>query len=490
VEPSPEQANDARFPIPFVAFGVFLSGSLGALSVMRGIFDPDYFWHLATGRLIVQTGRIPATDPFTFTWHGQPWIPDQWLSDVAIYALVQWIGANGGLLLSGVVAATAPVIIGWGLAHFGVGYRSIVVASLLTSAVVLPQVTMRPQVLSLPLLATCIAVLLTAAPQHRRRLLILPPLFLLWANLHGFYVVGLGVGLAYLVATLAGRTPMRSARLWVMATGAASLLASMLTPSGPGGILYSLSFTNPGDWGARNIAEWQSPNFHDPQFLPFLALVVVLVALGNRGPGWVRFVAYVGLAMGLLAVRSIAVGALMAMPAVTLGIEARLQRSLPPPATSGAPAARRFLELSAAGLVAVVVIGAALARAGGSTDLTNDRFPVAGTAYVAEHKPAARLLTRYGWGGYVLNTLYPLGGLVFADGRMHKYGGAVLDDYSAIVAADPGWERLVATYGVDALLLRVDTPLVRGPAQEAGWCEAYRDDLQVLLLRTCDQLGS
>jgi hypothetical protein len=349
---------------------------------------------------------------------------------------------------------------------------------------------MRPQVLSLPLLATIIAVLLTADPEHRRRLLILPPLFLLWANLHGLYVVGLGVGFAYLVATLAGRTPMRSAPLWVIGTGAASLLASMLTPSGPGGIAYSLSFANPGDWGARNIAEWQSPNFHDPQFLPFLALVVVLVALGTRGPGWVRFVAYVGLAMGLLAVRSIAIGALMAMPAITLGLEARLRSSSSPPAQSGAPAARRLLELGAALVIAVVVVGAALARATGTTDHSNDRFPVAGTAYLAQHEPSARVLTRYGWGGYVLNELYPLGGLVFADGRMHKYGGGVLDDYSAIVAADPGWERLVAAYGVDALLLRVDTPLVRGPAQEAGWCEAYRDDLEVLLLRTCDQLGS
>jgi hypothetical protein len=264
----------------------------------------------------------------------------------------------------------------------------------------------------------------------------------------------------------------------------------MLTPSGPGGIVYSLSFTNPGDWGARNIAEWQSPNFHDPQFLPFLALVVVLVALGTRGPGWVQFVAYVGLAMGLLAVRSIAIGALMAMPAITLGIEARLRRSPPSPATARGPAARRMLELGAAVLVAIVVVGAALTRAGGRTDVSDDRFPVAGTAYLVEHQPAARVLTRYGWGGYVLDELYPLGGLVFADGRMHKYGGAVLEDYSAIVAADPAWERLVATYGVDALLLRVDTPLVRGPAQEAGWCEAYRDDLQVLLLRTCDQLGS
>ncbi len=490
MEPSPERTTASTPLTPLIGLALFLGGSLGALSVMRGIFDPDYFWHLATGRLIVQNGRIPSADPFTFTWHGQPWIPDQWLSDVAIYALVGSIGATASLLLFGLTVATAPIIIGWGLARVGVGFRAIVVSGLLISAVVVPQVTMRPQVLSLPLLAAVIALLLTATPDHRRGLLILPPLFLLWANLHGFYVVGLGVGFAYLVATVAGRTPMRSGLGWVAGAGVASLVASLVTPSGPGGIVYSLSFMNPGDWGARNIAEWQSPDFHDPQFLPFLLLVIVLVAVAHRGLGWLRFVGYVGLAMGLLALRSIPVGALMAMPALAFGLDGRLASMARVVERTDRARARRLLEIGAAALVGIVVLVEALAGAAARGDPIDHHFPVAGTAYLVRHHPRARVLTAYGWGGYVLNELYPRGGLVFADGRMHKYGGAVLDDFSAIVSADPGWEGRADRYGVDALLLQVVTPLIRGPAQQAGWCEVYRDALQVLLLRTCDKLGS
>jgi hypothetical protein len=43
----------------------------------------------------------------------------------------------------------------------------------------------------------------------------------------------------------------------------------------------------------------------------------------------------------------------------------------------------------------------------------------------------------------------------------------------------------VKRYGVDAILLPPYAPLVKGPASTAGWCQAYRDSLQVLYLPTC-----
>ena len=38
---------------------------LGLFSIE--IKDPDFWWHLKTGEYIVQTGSIPATDPFAYT---------------------------------------------------------------------------------------------------------------------------------------------------------------------------------------------------------------------------------------------------------------------------------------------------------------------------------------------------------------------------------------------------------------------------------------
>jgi hypothetical protein len=75
------------------------------------------------------------------------------------------------------------------------------------------------------------------------------------------------------------------------------------------------------------------------------------------------------------------------------------------------------------------------------------------------------------------------GGRVFVDGRNDMYSEQVLEDYSAIRAADPGWEALAAHYGVNAILLPPDTTLTRGPAASAGWCEILRDTIEVLYLK-------
>jgi len=114
-----------------------------------------------------------------------------------------------------------------------------------------------------------------------------------------------------------------------------------------------------------------------------------------------------------------------------------------------------------------------------------ERFPVAGVARLLQIQPNANVLAEYGWGGYVIWHMHESGGRVFVDGRNDMYSQQVLEDYTAIRAADPGWEALAAQYDVEAILLPPETTLTRGPAQSAGWCEMLRDEWQVLYLRSC-----
>src|SRR5207247_486683 len=66
---------------PFTAF-VFLIHPLVALSRPGGLLqDPGTGWHLVTGRLILDTGSVPARELFSFTAAGHPWIDQSWLFD-------------------------------------------------------------------------------------------------------------------------------------------------------------------------------------------------------------------------------------------------------------------------------------------------------------------------------------------------------------------------------------------------------------------------
>jgi len=481
-----------RFPSPIVILMVALGGVMFALTVAKGVQDPDYFWHLTTGKLIAETGQVPSTDPFSFTWFGQPWTPHEWLSELLIFRLVDGLGRIGALLVFGLFPPAIFGVLAAALARRGARVLAIALPFALGAFAMIPYVTLRPQAISWLLLAAVVWFLLEASAEHRRRFLLLVPLFVAWANLHGLYVVGLGVAGLYLLFTLAGRTAMSPARGWAIGGVAGAIGASMLTPAGPIGILYPLRYVEGGDWGLANIQEWQSPNFHEPAHLAFLALIVIVgLNGGRRAPGWLVVLSWIGIGLGLLALRNVPLAVVLCMPTLVLGLEARLQeRSTGRPRRPMAPSralGRRVMELITALAIAIGSLAVLVPRdMNGAIDANLAlRFPIAGVDLLLGLQPDANVFAEYGWGGYVIARMHEAGGHVFVDGRNDMYSQQVLDDYTAIRAADPGWEALAERYGVEAILLPPETTLTRGPAQSAGWCEMLRDEWQVLYLRTC-----
>jgi hypothetical protein len=482
------RSGPRALPTPplWLSLFVVLSGALAGVAVTRGHFDPDFFWHLATGRQILESGAIPSTDPFSFTWAGRPWIPDQWLGDLLIAWVVDVSGDAGVLLLFGAVAAGGLALVAAAVGRNGRGPSTTAAVATLVGATLLPQVTARPQVLSFALAGLVLAILISVREDTAKRLYWLPPILLVWANVHGYFIVGLAIIAVYGLSTLLGQTPLRDRQGLVATTALLCIGATMLTPQGPAGVLYAVSFLDARDFGARAIVEWQSPDFHSPEFLTFLLLIGVTLLAGiQRAPAWTRVVAVGGILAGLFAVRAIGIGAVLVMPALLLSRPSIGALNALPAADR---AGRAWLDFSAAAAVAVVVVVAAMGR--GPVTVDERRVPRAGVEVLAQLRPAAHVLTDYSWGGYAISELYEAGGRVFVDGRMHKYAPDVMADYLRIVDAGPDWAGLADRYGVDAILLPPSEALVRGAAQDAGWCELLRDPRQVLLLRQCPSNGS
>lgn len=483
-----------RLPSTFAIFAFAVAGVLVAITLTKGLADPDFYWHVATGRLIAESGQIPSVDPFSFTWAGQPWTMHEWLSELGMFGLVEFIGPVGALVVFGLLAGASVAVIGLVVARRGVRLLAFALPAVLAVAVITPYVTVRPQVVSWLLLAVTIWLLDSLRPERPARVLLLVPLFVLWANLHGVYVVGLGVVLTYTLFTLLGRSSMAPARNWMLGGLAAAVLATMLTPAGPIGILYPLRYIDGGDWGLANIQEWQSPNFHEPAHFALLGLIVALGLNGGRGtPGWLIMLSWVGVAMALVSLRNAPIAAVFALPTLALGIEARFRARDATRAPRKEPservaATRRLMELVAA----LIVVAGALAvlvppiMGQGIERGVSAKFPAAAVDVLLDKNPDARVLADYGWGGYVIGRMYESGGRVFVDGRNDMYDDAILRDYDAVKNADPGWEAIADRWSVDAILLRPTAAVTRGPAETAGWCEMHRDEAQVLYLRSCD----
>jgi hypothetical protein len=477
-------------PMAILAFAV--GGVLVGITVLKGIQDPDYFWHVTTGQLIVTTGHVPSTDPFSFTWAGKPWTPHEWLSEVLIYLMIRGVGSIAALFIFGLIPASIVAVQAAMLSRRGVRAIAFLGPAALAGLAITPYVTLRPQAESWLMLSILLWGLWELRAEHPRRILWLVPFFALWANLHGVYVIGLGVVFTYLLFTLLGRTPMASVKRWVVIGMVGALAASAFTPAGPVGLLYPLRYIQPGNWGLANIAEWQSPSFHEPAHWAFLAMIV-LVGLngGRRTPGWLVMLSWVGIAMGLAAERNVPIAAVFCLPTLALGLEARMGERRERPYAPSRALGRRIIEVAAAVMIVVGTFVFVVPRGLGvgiQADIAH-RFPVQGVNLLLKYKPDARVFAEYGWGGYVINKLYASGGRVFVDGRNDMYSEQILNDYSAIRAADPGWQQLAAKYGVNAILIKTEDTLARGPATDAGWCQVYRDETQVLYLPTCPASG-
>ena len=466
-------------------WGIAVGAPLAALAALTGHQDHDYFWHLATGRLIATEG-LPRSDPFSFTYAGGDWILHEWLGELALYLGADALGTAGLVAVwSGLLALTL-VIMGIGIGRSGGRPVGTVAALALAGVAMVPYASLRPLMLSLVFFAVLIWLLLDARDGRTWPILALPPIFVLWANTHGFWSIGIGILAIFIGASWLGRTQVRADRVRLTVAGAVAGLGTFVTPYGVDNLLYPLRYVDSGDWGLANILEWQSPDFHEPAHWPLLGMILVMALLRGRiHHPWLELCAWLALAGSLYALRVTPIAAVLCGYAIALGLKQRLPASVPRPRGAA------LLDWGFAGVVAIASI-VVLARASAADAVVNPAlFPVEAVDILEDRDPDARVFADYAWGGYVIHRLSERGAAVFVDGRNDMYPQLVLEDYLTIRDAGDGVMGLVDAYGVTAILLRPDTALMRSGVATASWCRVHESELAVLLLRgPCEAASS
>lgn len=484
-----EPAMPRWLPHPVALHVLLLGVLLFAAFLSKGPWDSDFYWHLVTGQLIAD-GKFPTTDPYSFTWFGRPWTLHEWLGELIIYVLVHNLGYMGAALVFAFVPGVVVAVLAFALHRLGLRTAAIVGATTLSAFLVIPYATIRPQALSWIMFAVLVAGLVHLRPDRHRWTFALVPFFLLWANLHGLWVVGLGTLGVYAVMTLLGMTPMSPAKGWAVAMIPLAMAGTVVNPTGPAILLYPLRYIDSGDWGLEHITEWQSPDFHDPAHIPLLLFMVATAVFARwRVPWWMSLLAFMGIAMTLLALRNGPVTAILGVAALGVGMDAALRDWRPNPRLPSPRLARqrRIMETVVAVVIAVAGMFIFIPRdpAAAVRDSINRELPVQGVEILVERVPDGRILAWYGWGGYVIGQMYHLGAKVMVDGRNDMYDDDILREYDQVRHAEPGWEEIVDRWRVDAMLFPPNEPITRGPATDAGWCEVYRDTNEVLYLRGC-----
>ncbi|HYN07997.1 MAG TPA: hypothetical protein VES67_11450 [Vicinamibacterales bacterium] len=418
--------------------------------------DTDLWGHTRFGLDILRDHELPSDDPYSFT-QDKPWVNHEWLSELQMGMAYRLAGPTGLALLKGALTFTALILIWSALRGIDVAPRIIIFAATAMSTVPVTR-TLRPQAWSLLLLVILCRILI----EDRQRARWLVPLMLaLWANLHGGWIVGLGILLTWTF----GEVVIRGFRPLTVAV--LSLLATLVTPYGWRLWEFLLETVRMG----RDITEWrplwrQAP----PDWMPWLAAVVVAIWLLRRPH---RFRLQVSLVLGMLAFSSFRVMRIaplfVACAAVLLSPWFRDRWPISTVAPSGAKVGDQ--RLVAAGLFVVALIAAVFI---GSKSLTCVRtegtwIPDRGAAQVLASAPAGRIVTFFNWGEFVIWHFGPRL-RVSMDGRRETvYSDTRLLEHDAIVRGTPLAFTTLAAWNAEYVWLPARSAATRAWLVDHGY---------------------
>jgi hypothetical protein len=227
-----------RRPIQMLVLaGLLTAVAARALVLKFCVLDLDIWWHLKVGDWIVEHHAVPHTGILSRTAADRPWVAYSWGYEVLLSRAYRWFGLVGigvyGVLLT---LAVAYSIYWMALRLSGRFWWACALATITCSAF-LYNLMPRPVFFSMALFTVTLTLILEANRSGRVQLLYwLPPLFVLWANLHiqflyGLFLVGLllGVNLLQIVAGRLGIAPSSVLPPTLPTTTLAAIFAGCLT---------------------------------------------------------------------------------------------------------------------------------------------------------------------------------------------------------------------------------------------------------------------
>jgi hypothetical protein len=497
--------TDLAFMLPVILLFTRLDG------VKTLLGDGDTGWHVRTGEWILAHHAVPHQDLFSFTKPHSPWFAWEWLWDVAF----SWLHLHGGL--AAVVIASILLICLTSALLFQVLIRNcenrLVAIAVTYLAIGGSSVhwLARPHLFTMLFVVVWLAIIDAVEKGRTRLLWLLPPLTVLWTNLHGGFFVGILIAGTYAGGKLLERgfnkdpeqrpvlaKQCRNYLLTTLACAAASFI-NPYTYHLHHHIFEYLSDTSQ----LEVISEFQTLSFHVPPAV-FLEIMLALAAIAAVYHIYLRRFAAVFLIVGwahlaLLASRNIPLFMLIAAPFVASTLSDLLQ-------TAGEKSAQwptwmnRGLnvlgevgdEITAmdrpwrvhlpaivtAFLLCTMISGHAKAfklRA----EYDPKRYPAAALPLLAPGAGRHHIFCDDEWGDYLAYRLYP-SGRVFIDGRSDFYGGQFVRNFLDISGVKYDWETQLDRYGVDTLLLSTKSAMAGAVKQSPRWKVVYDDGTAIL----------
>ncbi|MDJ0868474.1 MAG: hypothetical protein QNK03_20370 [Myxococcota bacterium] len=476
---------------------------LAAALSLQKIRSFDYWFHLRTGQLIAETGRVPRVDTYSYSVPGAPYVDVHWLHQLVLHATHALGGHDAVVLWKLALVVALVALLGAGLRRSD---RPALAAGAIALALVLcaDRFMPRPELPTFVLLAATLLLFDRFEGRGGAGLYLFVPLQLVWVNLHGLFAVGFAVWGAHFAGELLRplvRERVRTPRLRrLAAVGGGALAACFLNPHGGDALLYPfqqlLMIGTDAQRAAAPLGSVELLSLRDAlrHLSPLLLAVFALLAALSGASLWLQgrrvrpadvllWAAFLVLAFA--AVRNLALFGVVAAPIFVRNASAWLDcRGVP-------PRAPRLLSLAVALLLVVgawdVARGRFFQRLGSPREpglgLLQAFYPVRAVEWIARERPPGPLGHHMADGGYLIWRLHPHYP-VLSDGRLEVYASRPevlkLDD-------ELSFRELDARYRFGTVLLhyaQIDLhPLVGALHRDPQWRLAFVDEVAAVFIR-------
>lgn len=468
--------------------------SIVAMFTHRPISDPDIGWHLRNAEVLVHTHAFLRHDLYSFTAPGAPWTNHEWLAELPYYFAWRAFGHQG---LYCIMLALLLATFG-GLFLLATEKSGSAKAAFLATvlAAFFATVSFGPRTLLFGWALLVLELLLLARFRRGpRSLWLLPPLFAVWVNTHGSWLIGMALLGAFFLCGLPRGASGLSLEVWrgiesdawtrreirqILQVAAASVAALFLNPYGWRLVAYPFDLAFRQKLNIANIEEWRSLDFHPVRGKLFLAtLAFLLLASLLRRRRWkptdLAFLS-IGVYSALVYSRFLFLAAILLAPL--------LAREL-----VFLPAARREKDrpwvnaLFMAGLLTMCLVTWPRTQRLTADDLTH--YPAKALPYLANFHPQGPVFNEYDWGGHLIWHYRQIP--VFVDSRVDLFErSGVFADYLKATRLDDTF-AILDRYRIHYVLFPQKTPLAYLLAHSPAWHVLYQDDVTVLFERNAEK---
>jgi hypothetical protein len=459
--------------------------------------DLDLWHRLAAGQIFAQVGGVINHDIFAYFPQVDTWIDHEWLSGVIFYQVSHFFGDAGILTLKILVIFAILTLMYLACQIISPDGEKRVVYYLLAAFSIMPGLssTLRCQAFTYLFFALWIYLLERVKRGENRLIWLFPATMLVWTNVHGGFLAGIGLVALFMFGELLNRQKPHKYLLIILACLPA-LFASVYGLSRFATISSFFSYVGQ---DKSTFSEWQPmPLFGSiTDFFVYKILVLggfaVLIykfVFDRRRIDWVEPVLLCSMfLLSLTTTRHLVFFTITAVvfsykyySAAITGLSNWINRRLPQICQSDTCqnllfTSKAFFYIFAIGLCAMLIAGKPFA-------ITLDYYPTKAIEFIKVNNLKGNLLVPFNWGSYAMWKLYP-SNLISMDGRYEQVytHQAYIDVYNcSFIKSNSNWHDSFNTYRHDVLLVDKRGLMQRQFRTLKNWRQVYEDEKAVIFV--------